>query len=172
MKKVISLRQIYALKSRFQRLRERGMLTGDEVAQQLGVSTTTVHQMGRAEVLKRQLYGNNYRCLYEPLGVVQFIKGVRSGPGILNSAISGNSWHKAWPKTAGQKGVFDGQEISATHPAIATYYRSTVTMRCNMTLTPCPAAWLGVPATRPGCSAARVLRAIGGWWTRSGPGGP
>jgi hypothetical protein len=26
----------------------------------------------------------------------------RSGPEILNSAISGNSWHKAWPRMAGQ----------------------------------------------------------------------
>lgn len=75
MKKVISLRLTYALKSRFQRLRERGMLTGEEVAQQIGVSPTTVHQLGRSGVLKRQLYGNNCRCLYEPLGDVQFIKG-------------------------------------------------------------------------------------------------
>jgi hypothetical protein len=39
----------------------------------------------------------------------------RSGPGNLNDAISGNSWHEAWPKMAGHEGVFDGQEISTTH---------------------------------------------------------
>jgi transposase len=42
---------------------------------------------------------------------------LRSGPAILNSAISGNSGHKAWPMPARQEGVFDGQEISATHPS-------------------------------------------------------
>ena len=37
----------------------------------------------------------------------------RSGLAILNSAISGNSGQKAWPRKAGQEGVFDGQEIRA-----------------------------------------------------------
>jgi len=47
-KKVIVIRKAYGLRSRFERLRERGMLTGDEVARQLGVCTTTIHQWGRA----------------------------------------------------------------------------------------------------------------------------
>ena len=81
MKKVITVRTTYRLKSRFQRLRERGMLTGDEVASQLGASTTTVHQFGRTGLLKRHLYGNNHRCLYEPLGSVQLIKGAGSRGG-------------------------------------------------------------------------------------------
>jgi hypothetical protein len=75
MKKVILVRRAYTLKSRFERLRERGMLTGEEVAFQLGVSPTTVHQLGRLGVLKRHLYGNNHRCLYEPPGDVQFVRG-------------------------------------------------------------------------------------------------
>jgi DNA invertase Pin-like site-specific DNA recombinase len=75
MKKVILVRRAYALKSRFERLRERGMLTGEEVALRLGVSPTTVHQLGRLGVLKRHLYGNNHRCLYEPPGDVQFVRG-------------------------------------------------------------------------------------------------
>ncbi len=75
MKKVIVIRSAYALKSRFDRLRERGMLTGEEVALRLDVSTTTIHQLGRMGVLKRHLYGNNHRCLYEPPGDVQFVKG-------------------------------------------------------------------------------------------------
>lgn len=81
MKKVMFVRFTYGLKSRFQRLRERGMLTGEEVARQLGVSTTTVHQMGRAGLLQRQLYGNNHRCLYEPPGDVKLIKGIPSRAG-------------------------------------------------------------------------------------------
>lgn len=78
MKKVILVRYAYALKSRFERLRERGMLTGEEVAKHLGVSPTTVHQLGRLGVLKRHLYGNNHRCLYEPLGNVTLVKGAGS----------------------------------------------------------------------------------------------
>jgi DNA-binding XRE family transcriptional regulator len=81
MKKVILVRQTYSLKSRFERLRERGMLTGEEVAEQLGVSTTTVHQLGRQGVLARHLYGNNYRCLYEPPGDVRLVKGAGSRSG-------------------------------------------------------------------------------------------
>ena len=75
LKKVISLRQTYALKTRFERLRERGMLTGEEIAKQLGISPTTVHQLGRQGMLKRQVYGNNCRCLYEPVGEAQIVKG-------------------------------------------------------------------------------------------------
>ncbi|WP_258187318.1 hypothetical protein [Variovorax sp. WS11] len=78
MKKVILVRYAYALKSRFERLRERGMLTGEEVAKHLGVSSTTVHQLGRLGVLKRHLYGNNHRCLYEPPGNVTLVKGAGS----------------------------------------------------------------------------------------------
>lgn len=40
-KKVINIRNAYKLKSRFTRLRERGMLTADELAAQLGVCPTT-----------------------------------------------------------------------------------------------------------------------------------
>lgn len=74
-KKVIVVRNAYKLHSRFERLRQRGMLTGDEMAQQLGVSSTTVHQLGRQGVLARHLYGNNHRCLYEPPRGGQLIRG-------------------------------------------------------------------------------------------------
>lgn len=74
-KKVALIRHAYQLKSRFERLRSRGMLTGDEMAQQLGVCTTTIHQWGRERFLRRHLYGNNHRCLYEPLGNVVLVKG-------------------------------------------------------------------------------------------------
>jgi DNA invertase Pin-like site-specific DNA recombinase len=77
-KKVMLVRRAYALRSRFERLRERGMLTGEEVARQLGVSSSTVHQLGRRGILQRHLYGNNHRCLYEPPGNVRLVKGVGS----------------------------------------------------------------------------------------------
>jgi DNA invertase Pin-like site-specific DNA recombinase len=93
MKKVVSVRRAYALRSRYERLRERGMLTGEEVAEQLGVSTTTVHQLGRQGILARHLYGNNYRCLYEPVDGAQLDRGAggRYGgrpPRVINAQLS------------------------------------------------------------------------------------
>lgn len=76
LKKVMIVRRAYGLKTRFERLRESGMLTGEEVARQLGVSATTVHQLGRAGVLKRHRYATNHRYLYEPPGNVRLAKGV------------------------------------------------------------------------------------------------
>ena len=74
-KKVAMVRSSYKLRCRFERLRLRGMLTGEEIARQLGVSTTTVHQLGRQGVLTRHLYGNEHRCLYEPPNGGQLIRG-------------------------------------------------------------------------------------------------
>lgn len=74
-KKITVIRKAYGLRSRFERLRECGMLTGDELARQLGVCTTTIHQWGRTGLLRRHLYGNNYRCLYEPVADVVMVKG-------------------------------------------------------------------------------------------------
>jgi hypothetical protein len=87
LKKVMLVRRAYHLKSRFERLRERGMLTGDELARQLGVCTTTVHQWGRAGLLRRHLYGNNYRCLYEPVRDVVVIKGAGGRYGSRSPAL-------------------------------------------------------------------------------------
>ena len=74
-KKVTVLRYAYQLKSRFQRLRERGLLTGVEMARQLGVCPASIHHWGRAGYLKRYLYGNHQQCLYEPVGNVVALKG-------------------------------------------------------------------------------------------------
>jgi len=65
-KKVALVRQSYGLRSRFERLRARGFLTGAELAERFGVSITTVHTWGRAGLLQRELYGNRKRCLYAP----------------------------------------------------------------------------------------------------------
>ena len=91
-KKLSVLRHAYKLKSRFQRLRERGLLTGAELGRQLGVGTTTIHRWGREGFLRRHLYGNDHRCLYEPLADVVLVKGAGarySGkPPVFNSAPS------------------------------------------------------------------------------------
>lgn len=74
-KKIVTIRCAYRLKSRFERLRERGMLSAKELADQLDVSATTIHQWGHAGLLREHPYGNEHRFLYEPLGNVILIKG-------------------------------------------------------------------------------------------------
>lgn len=74
-KKIIVIRLAYHLKSRFERLRERGMLTANELADQLGVCPTTIYHWGHAGFLKEHWYGNQHRCLYEPVGNVILVKG-------------------------------------------------------------------------------------------------
>ncbi|MFX1716103.1 recombinase family protein [Paraburkholderia sp. A1RO-5L] len=74
-RKVALVRTTYRLPSRFERLRSRGLLTGAELAEQLEVSQTTIHQWGRQGLLRRQIYGHDHRCLYEPLGDVVLVRG-------------------------------------------------------------------------------------------------
>jgi DNA-binding transcriptional regulator YiaG len=74
-KKVSLVRRTYGLKSRLERLRARSFLTGAQLAQRLGVSTTTIHNWGRASLLQRELYGNATRCLYAPLEASVPVKG-------------------------------------------------------------------------------------------------
>ena len=74
-KKVSLVRRTYGLKSRLERLRARGFLTGEQLAKQLGVSTTTIHNWGRAGLLQRELYGNATRCLYAPINKTVPVKG-------------------------------------------------------------------------------------------------
>jgi DNA invertase Pin-like site-specific DNA recombinase len=77
-KKVRLVRLTYGLKSRFQRLRERGMFTSGELARRFGVCPTTVNHLGRQGVLKRHTYDSNHRYLYEPPGDVTLVKGAGS----------------------------------------------------------------------------------------------
>ena len=74
-KKVVVIRLAYHLKSRFERLRERGMLSARELADQLDVCPTTIYQWGHAGFLHEHRYGNKHRCLYEPVGNVILVKG-------------------------------------------------------------------------------------------------
>ena len=64
--KVINIRFNYKLKSHYQRLRDRGLLRPNELAQRFGVSIWTVHEWGRAGLLPRRRYQNG-RYLYEPV---------------------------------------------------------------------------------------------------------
>jgi len=91
-KKVSLVRRTYGLKSRYERLRARGLLTGPELAKQLNVSSTTVHTWGRQGILQREIYGSSARCLYQPLGTKIPTKG-RGGrrpkaPKLINVSTS------------------------------------------------------------------------------------
>jgi DNA invertase Pin-like site-specific DNA recombinase len=67
-KRMISqIRCQYRLKSRFSRLREAGMLTQQEIADQLGIHTTTVHHWRRNGLLTAHAYHNKPEYLYEPV---------------------------------------------------------------------------------------------------------
>lgn len=74
-KKVRRIRSVYHLKSRFERLRARGMLNAAELASRLGVSTTSIYHWGRDGIISEHRWGDGDRCLYEPLGDVVVIKG-------------------------------------------------------------------------------------------------
>jgi DNA invertase Pin-like site-specific DNA recombinase len=76
--KVISIRFSYRLKSRYERLRQRGLVSAEELAQRFNVSPTTIHEWGREGRLPRYQY-DTHRCLYEPLqsGTIRKGKGGR-----------------------------------------------------------------------------------------------
>lgn len=65
---VANLRRGYQLKSRFDRLREKGMLTQEEVAEQLGITKGTVQDWRRCGLLKNVAYNDKNGYLYEPVG--------------------------------------------------------------------------------------------------------
>lgn len=65
---VLCIIRAYKLKTRYQRLRDAGMLTADEVSSQLGVSLSTVKIWRRAGLLRACVYNDNNQCLYEPPG--------------------------------------------------------------------------------------------------------
>jgi DNA invertase Pin-like site-specific DNA recombinase len=65
---IIQIRYQYQLRSRFDRLREAGMLTQAEIADQLGVHRTTVHDWRRSGLLKAHASNDKPEYLYEPVG--------------------------------------------------------------------------------------------------------
>jgi len=65
---ITQIRYQYHLRSRFDRLREAGMLTQAEIADQLGVHRTTVHDWRRSGLLKAHASNDKPEYLYEPVG--------------------------------------------------------------------------------------------------------
>jgi DNA invertase Pin-like site-specific DNA recombinase len=62
------LRRNYQLKTRYDRLREAGMVTLDEIADLLGVSTKTVKIWRDRGLLRAHAYNDKNECLYEQPG--------------------------------------------------------------------------------------------------------
>jgi len=65
--RIVNICRSYSLKNHYDRLRERGMLTRDEVAQELGVSRCTVTAWRRQGLLKAHPYSDKMGHLYEPV---------------------------------------------------------------------------------------------------------
>ena len=65
---VARVRDHYHLKPRYERLRERGLLTLGEVAHALGISTATAKHWRRAGLLHAHAYNDKHQYLYEPPG--------------------------------------------------------------------------------------------------------
>src|SRR6266851_8378774 len=62
------IRRDYRLRSRRERLRERGLLTRDQMADRLKVSASTVTMWARHGLLRGQPCNDKHECLYEPPG--------------------------------------------------------------------------------------------------------
>jgi DNA invertase Pin-like site-specific DNA recombinase len=65
---VARLRRRYGLKSRYDRLRQAGMLTPQEIAQELDIDSRTLKLWRRAGRLQAHVYNDKGEYLYEPLG--------------------------------------------------------------------------------------------------------
>jgi hypothetical protein len=65
---VARVREQYELKPRYERLRERGLLTLDEVAHVLGISMATAKQWRLAGLLRAHAYNDKNQYLYERPG--------------------------------------------------------------------------------------------------------
>jgi hypothetical protein len=61
------IRTRYELKSHFARLREKGMLTESEIAEELGICTNTVGRWREHGLLRAHRYNEKDQYLYEPL---------------------------------------------------------------------------------------------------------
>jgi DNA invertase Pin-like site-specific DNA recombinase/DNA-binding transcriptional regulator YiaG len=68
------LRRAYGLKSRYQRLREAGMLTPPELAAQLGISTKTLHTWRRSGLVNAAVANDKGEWLYQPVDTQRPLK--------------------------------------------------------------------------------------------------
>ena len=73
------IQQAYGLVPRYERLRNRGMLTLSELAEQLGVARATVKNWNQAGFLRPHLYNDRNDCLFEPMGDEAPVKGKHKG---------------------------------------------------------------------------------------------
>jgi len=76
---VRNIRLAYDLRSRYERLRARGMLTLNEVAKRLGVQPGTIKQWRRAGLLDAHRFGDRGEYVFEPPGAHAPIKHRHQG---------------------------------------------------------------------------------------------
>ena len=69
------IRRKHVLKSRYDRLRERGLATADEAADRLAVSNSTIKKWGRRGLLPVHAHNDARHCLYEIPGPPPDAKG-------------------------------------------------------------------------------------------------
>lgn len=74
-KKVAWIRGAFHLKSRLGRLQERGWLTAQQMSKKLGIAMTTVHEWGRAGLLRQLIIDRRGHSLYQPLQNATITKG-------------------------------------------------------------------------------------------------
>ena len=77
----MTVRVQYQLKTRYERLRERGMLTLEEMAQRLDVTPHTVKIWRRAGLLRAHSFGDKPEHLFEPPGADAPLKARHKGLG-------------------------------------------------------------------------------------------
>ena len=63
---VYCIRRKHGLKSRYQRLRDLGLVTADELAKTIGVSPQTILRWRKNGILKGHAYTDKGQCLYDP----------------------------------------------------------------------------------------------------------
>ena len=81
------IRTGYGLKSRFDRLRERGMLTIAEIASKLDVSEQTIWRYQKLGIVQGHPFDDQNRCLYEDPGPSSHKKGTRLDAGRLYKQV-------------------------------------------------------------------------------------
>jgi len=73
------IQEAYGLVSRYDRLRNRGMLTMAEVGKRLNIAPATVKGWNQAGLLTSHLYNDKNECLFEPPGQDAPVKGKHKG---------------------------------------------------------------------------------------------
>jgi hypothetical protein len=63
---VASIRLKYKLKTRYERLRERGMISAEEIASAHGISRQTILRWRKQGLVQGHAYNDKDQCLYEP----------------------------------------------------------------------------------------------------------